>query len=812
MALDLARASSSRRVRQTGRLPTQAGSFIGREDQLEQALRLLDETRLLTLTGPGGVGKTRLAGRLAGLLRDRFADGVHWVDLTSVRASALVPAVTLAALGIYEQPDEAALATLVLALAHSSLLLVLDNCEHVLSGAAELVAAVLDGCPGVSILTTSREALAVAGEVRLPVPPMNVSGSTFQAPRWSNRAVEPGTSNLEPERSEAVRLFAARARAVQPRFRLSGSTAPVVTRICRAVDGLPLAIELAAARVRLLTLEQIAARLARADSGAHLHLLAGGPEDAPARHQTLRNAIDWSFALLAPAEQILLRRLGVFAGTFNLEATERICADDVLPGSMVLDLLGALVDKSLVTVASRSDEARYRLLEPVRLYALERLTGAWEDDAVRGRHARYFLELASQWRQVSPALPVRGLMDCWQAEHAELRAALEWSSRAGAAQRAAWLTAVDDLAAYWQARGQYSDARRWVAEARREADAAAAALRGAVLVTAGWLAFKTGDIADAQGLAEAACELASATGDPMLRGRALCLRAWLASLHGDTGAHHISGESVALLRDQGVPAELGLALLIHAGALALAGDPNAALATTRETLALAEELDYEALIGTALLTLAQVQRHAGDLTGAAERLVRALTVLPTNDSFTLSYALEELCMIAMTLGLAEQAARLAGAAERYRSDSGMRRAPVDHRDFVPALDAARSVLGERAFQAAFERGRGRSLDGALQRARTLARTIATRGASRSASVHRHSGRRDGRRAQVDHLTRREVDVLRLIAAGRVNQTIAADLGISLNTVERHINHIFAKAGVSNRVAAVNYARQHGLVP
>lgn len=635
------------------RLPGRLTSFVGREAQLIEVRRLLGETRLLTLTGMAGVGKTRFAARLAELAQRRYADGAWWVDLVAADDPA---AATAAALGIYEQPDRPATATLADAMAARSLLLVLDNCEHVRVAAADLAATLLAGCPGVAILATSREALGAACEVRWAVPPLELP----PVPE-AGHSRQPALAAIAG--AEAVRLFVARARAVQPDFALTAATAPVVARICRALDGLPLAIELAAARVRLLTVEQIADRL-----DDRFRLLAGSGGALPERHRTLRAALDGSHALLTPPEQTLLRRLAVFAGRFDLEAVERICAGANLPADAVLDLLGALVDKSLVSVAAQDSRAWYRLLDTVHLYALEKLQAAGEAEPLRERHAAYFLGRAALWPRVSPGHTVRALMDRWEAEGDELRAALAWSDNAGAGQAAAFLAVVDDLATFWQARGHYSEARRWVPAARARAHEADPVLRCRVFVTAGWLAFKTGDVSEALHLAEEAHRQAVATGDAIVRGRALCLRAWLALLHGDPRADALAAESVTYLRDSDAPAELGLALLIRAGAAAFAGDRATALALGREALALAESLEYQALAGSALLLLAQEERHAGDLTAAAGQIERALTLMPLNDSFTLAYALEELATIATDLGAAEQAVRLAGAAERCRAE------------------------------------------------------------------------------------------------------------------------------------------------
>jgi len=391
-----------------GLLPAQLSSFVGREAQLLELRRLLRGARLLTLTGPGGVGKTRLAWRLAELAQNRYTDGVYPVDLSAVRDPALVAAAVALALGIYEQLGRDTAEMLADALAERVALLLLDNCEQVLAAAAGLALPpdLPDAPPGPRAL-----ALLVG--------------------------------------SEAVQLFIERAKAVHPAFARSPAAAPVVARICRALDGLPLAIELAAARVRVLGVEQIAARL-----NDRFRLLAGSGRSLPERQQTLCAAIDWSHALLSPAEQTLLRRLSVFAGGCLLETAEHVCARAELPAGAMLETLSGLVDNSLVSVDERDGEARCRMLESVRLYALEKARAAGEEPALRERHAAWCFDLATSWWQASPERPVRQLIAGFEAEHAELRAALDWAVDEGEGRQTAFLKAVNDLATFWQACGR----------------------------------------------------------------------------------------------------------------------------------------------------------------------------------------------------------------------------------------------------------------------------------------------------------------------------------------------------------------------
>jgi len=409
-------------------------SFVGRERELQELKRLLSSTRLLTLTGPGGVGKTRLALEVARNLRsgEVFADGVWLAGLAPLADAALLPQTTAAALGIREEPGRAVLETLQESLRARRLLLVLDNCEHLVGACAELADALLHACPLLTILATSREALNIAGETVWPVPPLSVPA---QAETWSPDGLL---------RLEAVRLFVERARTAVPRFALSDANAAAVAEICTRLDGLPLAIELAAARIRLLGPDQIAARL-----GDRFRLLSRGARTAIPRHQTIGALVDWSYELLPEDEQTLFCRVGVFAGDWSLEAAEAVGGGGGIEPSAVLDLLGRLVDKSLVEAQLPNPRGmvRYRLLETLREYALERLTAETTLAAARHRHARYFLELVERADARLWAGDDAGAVSRIEPEYDNVRAALRHFLATGEAECAARLAGA--LGTFW---------------------------------------------------------------------------------------------------------------------------------------------------------------------------------------------------------------------------------------------------------------------------------------------------------------------------------------------------------------------------
>src|SRR5579859_642718 len=388
-------------------LPVQLTNFIGREAELAEVRQLLrGGARLVTLTGPGGTGKTRLALEAAVGLLAAFPDGVWWVELAPLTDPALIAQTVAAVLGVREEPDRPILATLTDHLRRKRALLIIDNCEHIIQACARFCEAVLRACPQVGLLASSRELLGVGGERAFSVP--------------SLRIPEPD-AGLSPDhlgQYEAMRLFLDRAASTAPRFALTPANAPSVVQICQRLDGIPLALELAAARLRMLSVEQLAARLDDA-----FRLLTGGSRTALPRHQTLQALIDWSYDLLPPSEQTLLRRVAVFAGGWTLEAAESVCAGDGLEQASVADLLGRLIDKSLVLVSETAGVARYQLMETVRQYAQAKLAASGEADEVRRRQAEHY----AAWAEGNFDLPFTTMLDRLDVEQDNLRGVVRWS-------------------------------------------------------------------------------------------------------------------------------------------------------------------------------------------------------------------------------------------------------------------------------------------------------------------------------------------------------------------------------------------------
>jgi predicted ATPase len=471
-------------------LPAQHTTIIGRDDDAARVgeLVLRSSGRLVTLTGTGGCGKTRLALHVAAALVGNFADGVWLVSLASVRDASLIPNAIAAAVGCSERAGEPLAVTLLAHLAERELLLLLDNCEHLIEASATLVEHILDGCSYVRVLATSRERLRTTSE---------------QTWRVASLAVPDPEGSAEPEgllQYSAVRLFTERAQAVHPSFAFGRANARTVTSICARLEGLPLAIELAAARTGVLSLPEVLERLDDA-----FRLLVGGSRTAPNRQQTMHATLDWSYSLLAADERIVFERLVVFAGGWSVAAAETVCADQILPQQDVLELLGRLVDKSLVVASEQAGRSRFRLLEPIRQYAQARLLSSDEYAAAHARHARYFMDFAERLQTDANVGGPRRLaaQEELAQEQDNLRVALRWCI--DNAEASMGLRLAEALTGLWIVRSMTNEARAWLSQALAVPGAAAPTLeRAAVLIHLGFMANRQADYAQARTLLEEA--------------------------------------------------------------------------------------------------------------------------------------------------------------------------------------------------------------------------------------------------------------------------------------------------------------------
>ncbi len=477
-------------------IPVPMTSFIGREREMVEVKRTLAMTRLLTLTGAGGSGKTRIALELARDLVGAYPDGVWLVQLAPLSAPELVTQEVAGVLGIKERPGQPLGDTLADALRAKNLLLVLDNCEHLVESAARLVDRLLSSCARLRILATSREMLAVSGEVNLPMSPLSLPSTTTRISR--------GVPTVEDlVRYEAVRLFVDRARLRLPDFGLNEKNAGAVARVCRKLDGIPLAIELATARMGALTVEQVAQRLE-----VSLDVLKGHSRTAEARQRTLGATLDWSHGLLSEAERAVFRRLSVFAGGWTLEAAEAVCSGGGIEEDGILDLLGGLVDKSLVVAGPRaSGTTRYRMLEPIRQYAGGKLELSGEAEEVQHRHGAYFLALAEAAEPELAGPRGRLWVEHLEADNDNMRAVLSWALEGG--DFGLGLRLAGALRWFWEGDRRYEEGRRWLEQALTYDAPKSAAARAKALDGAGWLAFGQGDLDRVEEAAKEGLELST---------------------------------------------------------------------------------------------------------------------------------------------------------------------------------------------------------------------------------------------------------------------------------------------------------------
>ncbi len=710
-------------------LQLEVTSFIGREREIEQATAMLEQSPLLTLTGPGGVGKTRLGIRLARLLLGRFEDGVWLVECGALTDPDLVLPTVVAVFGLTEPTGRSLLATVVDHLKGKRLLLLLDDCDPVLAECADLAEAVMRACSTVRIIVTSREALGVPGEAILPI----ASLATPDA--------GPVVRARDLDEVDACRLFVERARAVEPTFAVSDQNARSVAQLCRRLDGMPLAIELAAARVRTLPVEQIAARL-----DDRFRLLTGGSRTALARHQTLRATIDWSYDLLTPAERALLRRLSVFAGGATLEAAEAVCAGEAVEAMDVLDALGRLVEKSLVFTDPTAAEARFRLLETVREYARGRLVEAGEAAETMRRHRDWYLAMVDRASQAffQGPEPVEWLRRL-DREHDDLRAAIEWSL-GEPGEGPAGLRMASGLWRYWEIRGHLTEGRALLEQTAAAAGGEISPLRANAFTGAGNLAFMQGDLRAAatfheaslalhremgnrQSVAYAANNLANtalqlgdheraralyeetiaacrAIGDDRGAAFGAINLADVASRQGDLdAAQALHAEILATIRARGDRWTEAFALDTFAQTAGRAGERETARSLHVEALAILEELGDRRGVARVLTHLAELALSGDDTPRARDLFRRSLAIRQElGDMPGLAGAMENLAG-AVAADDAEAAARLHGTAESLREAIRAAVPPQAAAAREQHLADLEARLGAERFEAARREGR-----------------------------------------------------------------------------------------------------------
>ncbi|HEX9527015.1 MAG TPA: LuxR C-terminal-related transcriptional regulator [Streptosporangiaceae bacterium] len=742
--------------RRKGNLPAEVTRFIGRQRELSQIKAALERYRLVTLRGVGGVGKTRLALHVAADLRRSFDDGVWLVELSALRNAELLARTVAACLGLPDQASGDPLDLLADHLADRHLLLILDTCEHLVDACAKLAEALLRAAPRLQILATSREPLDVMGEQALLISPLEVP--------------DPDAPSAG---SDSVTLFVDRAEAMMPGFTLTAANQQAVVEVCRGLDGIPLALELAAVRLRTMSVEQIAARL------DDRFRLLGTARTRLDRHQTLIAAVGWSHELCTAGEQRLWARLSVFPGDFDLEAAEYVCAGDPLPADTLFDTLGRLVEKSIVLW--EQDGHRYRMLDTIREYGAEQLAALGEQDELRRRHRDHYLGLAEQAAAGILGAEQVGWLVRLRQETANLRVALDYSY-ACPGQEEVGLRLTVLLRPYWLLVGLYSEGRRWhdraLAVDRGSRDGAWAVYGAAVL------ALQHGDMETAGPLLARAEDLADDLHDRDLSAHVTDARGIALFFAGDLdGAGTCYENALASYAEIGFSSPFAVCSFARLAAVrCLTGELDRAIGLSEECLRLSEALGGQWARGTALWARGAARWLSGDVGRAIEDTLACLRITePLGDLHAITMAIDLMAVCLVAQGDYARAAELCGAGDSLWKTL---RAPVQRGPHYAeirrsAADTCRQALGEERFETARQRGMALSVPEAIAVARNeTAAPIAPTPAS--------------------PLTKRELEIAELVTQGLGNREIAERLVLAKRTVDSHIEHIFSKLGFTSR--------------
>jgi predicted ATPase/DNA-binding CsgD family transcriptional regulator len=773
-------------------LPLELSSFIGREREIAEVKRLLGDNRLVTLTGPGGCGKTRLALEVAAGVAEDFEEGAWWAWLASFSEPELVPQAVARALSVREQPGLSLTDVLTDSLGEKQLLLVLDNCEHLVEACALFAQRMLASCPRLRILATSREVLGVGGESIWRVSPLMVPDKGH-----------PLSSVEDLGRYEAVELFVERARSKLSSFGLTSENAGAVAEVCRRLDGIPLAIELAAARANVLSAKQILRKLENP-----FKLLTEGERTRAVRQQTLRAALAWSHNLLGEQERKVFGRFSAFAGGWTLEAAEAVGTGEGTEEGDVLDLLSRLVDKSLVVSEASGKEGalRYRMLEPIRQYGLERLEESGEAGQVHSRHAGYYLAVAEKAEPELRGAHQQEWLERLEREHDNIRAALQWPLERGEAELGLRLSGA--LAGFWHMRGYLSEGRRWLERALAKGHALSAPARAKALAGAGYMARLQGDYERSVDLSEECLALSRKLGDTSGIATALYVLGWVEVLRNEPErAEALIEEAVTLRRALGDTVGLANALLALGLVAVAQRDYEWAAALHEESLMLARKAGDDFAVGTSLGLGALASLSRGD-----HRRTRTLC----EEGFELSRRMKARNLTAIHLhisaalagsqGRAVRSARLWGAAEALRRAIGTVLSPFECSYYEPYITATRSLLDEATWETAWAEGFTMTPEQAAEYALSEEEEEPASPAPASATTTTAPSS-----SYPAGLSGREAEVLKLVAEGLTNDQVAQELFISPRTVNRHLTSIYKKLGVSSRVAATRFAAEHALL-
>ena len=811
-------------------LPEEPNTFIGRERELVELRQLLHRTRALTLSGPGGIGKTRLALRLLASAAAEFPDGVWFVELADLRQPDLVVSRIAAVIGITEEAGRPLLETLGDALRPRRMLLALDNCEHLLDACAQVCRHVLASAPGLRLLNTSREPLSVAAETIWRVPPLSVAPA----------GADPAAAAPGAERYEAVRLFADRAGASKPGFTVGPDNVAAITAICRALDGMPLAIELAAARVRALSVEQIVARL-----DDRFGLLTAGDRSAAPRQRTLRAAIEWSYELLTDPERALFRRLSIFSG-WSLEMAEQVCADEEIPAAEVLGLTAALVDKSLVVLDPELlGQARYRMLDTIREYAALRLAQADEAATFRSGFRDYAIRtsehnLALGMARIEASWPDRvDVFRRYDVDAGNVIQILNWCLEQGDAEAGMRICAA--VSPCWIVWGTFGEGGEWLRSflaldmtgVPARVQGAATVVRGQLTLSsdpaAAWalgteglklcreaddrywvavglnllaeIALHTGRIDEAAVSADEALAIAQAAGDGWNEGYALGTRAAIAARRGMLReAEQQATASVAVMRR--IDQQWGAArALLGLGDLArFRNHPGEAHGWYVEALAILREIGARPEIARCLAGLGRVAMDLGAIEQARRHLTRSLRLShATGSRIGVARGLEAFAALTGHEGRSELAVQLAAAAAALREAAGL---PPLSGARVEAYLAQARRLGDATVARLWASGQALTSEAAVALALDAPAPSAAMPSGKGPAGENPAltvvGRYRVAAAPPSSLTQREYEIAELVAGGLSNKAIAAELSISHTTAARHVANIMNKLGFNSR--------------
>jgi len=813
-----------------GNLPAPLSTFIGREREIAELRQMLRADILVTLTGPGGSGKTRLAIQAASEMQGEYEDGVWLVELASLSEEALVTQTIASHLNIREQSGRALIDTLVDHLSSQNALLVIDNCEHLIHACAQFAATILQRCPDLRILATSREMLGVPGEAVFATPPMTLP----EVQPWKSPASAQNAINIYGQ-SEAVQLFMNRASALVRDFTLDTENGAWISEICRRLDGMPLAIELAAARVPTLSIQEIAHRL-----DDRFHLLTGGSRTAEPRQQTLRATLDWSYALLSDPEKKVLQCLSIFSGGAILEAAQMVCCGEGVNPEELLDVLSRLVEKSLIVVdRPEGGEVRYHLLETIRQYANEKLAESGEANDTRDRHLSYFVH----WTKKAMPHLFQSEQYTWldriETEHDNIRAALEWSQVSHvAAEDGLQLSARTGY--FWQLRGYHTEGRNRISAALEQNGAEPRNLtRSKALYQAAVLAFHQSDYLAVRSLAEDSLAIARELGD---EGRLQVANALeiLAEVAAETGeyakAPNLYEQALALYREVGNLVGIGDTLKMLGWTSMRTGDFERAESWLNEGLIVCRKSGDLRQITSALAGLGElairrgqygrandflnesldISRRSGekwgiaivlgslgwialrqnDLNGMRKLLGESLEIrVETGDRGGIAWCLEKLAEADFELSQFLRAVIIFSMASAIRASVSSAMDAADRPSYENMLSKIQEAISEDAFTAAWAEGQTMKLEDAVEYALVEPKQLGSEGSLKE---------------KFGGLTAREREVAVLIAQGKSNREIARDMTVSVKTIETYVTRILNTLGFDSRVQVATWTIDKGM--